>query len=100
MWMKSLVLFIKRQLGQESFLVAVVVGGGGGGGSGGSGSVVFAFVVEISSYDSKHPLSAESISPLNNWTRHSVGVYPERAHTQLVKEHSATVASDSSATVD
>ena len=32
-------------------------------------------------------------------SRHSVGIYPETAHTQLVREHSVTVVSVRLATV-
>ena len=46
-------------------------------------------------YLNKHtPLTQRSRSELTmQLSRHSVGTYPETAHTQLVSEHSATVVS-------
>ena len=47
------------------------------------------------------PLTQRSWSgPTMPLSRHNVGTYPERAHTQLVREHSATVVSVHWATVD
>ena len=47
------------------------------------------------------PLTQRSWSALTMpLSRHSVGTYPEKAHTQLVREHSATVISARRSTVD